>query len=118
MNYTDIIDRRKFLRYFGCCTCGLMISSCTTVPITERRQLKIIPESTLNRQAAQIYEKVKSKENLSKDLDQLEEIKEDGHPIIFITGRRLVEIVKEKISPETNKIQEYLEKETYKEEKS
>ena len=64
MNYTDIISRRKFLRYFGCCTCGLMISSCTTVPITERRQLKIIPESTLNRQAAQIYEKIKKKEKL------------------------------------------------------
>ena len=81
MNYTDIINRRKFLRYFGCCTCGLMISSCTTVPITERRQLKIIPESTLNRQAAQIYEKVKKKEKLSDDLNQLEEIKDIGHNI-------------------------------------
>ena len=76
MNYTDIINRRKFLRYFGCCTCGLMISSCTTVPITERRQLKIIPESTLNRQAAQIYEKVKKKEKLSDNLNQLEDILE------------------------------------------
>jgi predicted Zn-dependent protease len=58
-----------------------MFSSCTTVPITERRQLKIIPESTLNRQAAQIYEKVKGKETLSDDLDQLNEIKEIGHNI-------------------------------------
>jgi predicted Zn-dependent protease len=58
-----------------------MISSCTTVPITERRQLKIIPESTLNRQAAQIYEKVKKKEKLSDDLNQLEEIKDIGHNI-------------------------------------
>ena len=81
MNYTDIINRRKFLRYFGCCTCGLMISSCTTVPITERRQLKIIPESTLNRQAAQIYEKIKGKEKLSNDLNQLEEVKNIGHRI-------------------------------------
>jgi predicted Zn-dependent protease len=81
MNYTDIINRRKFLRYFGCCTCGFIISSCTTVPITERRQLKIIPESTLNRQAAQIYEKVKKKEKLSDDLNQLEEIKDIGHNI-------------------------------------
>ena len=81
MNYTDIINRRKFLRYFGCCACGLMISSCTTVPITERRQLKIIPESTLNRQAAQIYEKVKKKEKLSDNLTQLEEIKNIGHNI-------------------------------------
>jgi predicted Zn-dependent protease len=58
-----------------------MISSCTTVPITERKQLKIIPESTLNRQAAQIYEKVKKKEKLSDDLNQLEEIKDIGHNI-------------------------------------
>ena len=81
MNYTDIINRRKFLRFISCCTCGLIISSCTTVPITERKQLRIIPESTLNRQAAQIYEKVKSKEKLSDDLNQLNEIKEIGHQI-------------------------------------
>ena len=81
MNYTDIINRRKFLRFVSCCTCGLIISSCTTAPITERRQFKIIPESTLNRQAAQIYEKVKSKEKLSDDLNQLNEIKEIGHQI-------------------------------------
>jgi predicted Zn-dependent protease len=59
----------------------LIISSCTTAPITERKQFKIIPESTLNRQAAQIYEKVKSKEKLSDDLNQLNEIKEIGHQI-------------------------------------
>ena len=81
MNYTDIINRRKFLRFVSCCTCGLIISSCTTAPITERRQFKIIPESTLNRQAAQLYEKVKSKEKLSDDLNQLNEIKEIGHRI-------------------------------------
>ena len=81
MNYTDIINRRKFLRFISCCTCGLIISSCSTVPITERKQLRIIPESTLNRQAAQIYEKVKSKEKLSDDLNQLNEIKEIGYNI-------------------------------------
>ncbi len=81
MNYTDIINRRKFLRFVSCCACGLIISSCTTAPITERKQLKIIPESTLNRQAAQIYEKVKKKEKLSDDLNQLEEIKDIGHNI-------------------------------------
>ena len=81
MNYTDIINRRKFLRFISCCTCGLIISSCTTVPITERKQLRIIPESTLNRQAEQIYEKVKSKEKLSNDLNQLNEIIDIGHRI-------------------------------------
>ena len=81
MNYTDIINRRKLLRFISYFTCGLMISSCTTVPFTERKQFKIIPESTLNRQAAQIYEKVKSKEKLSDDLNQLNEIKEIGNQI-------------------------------------
>ncbi len=81
MNYIDSINRGKFLRFISCCACGLMISSCTTAPITERKQLKIIPESTLNRQAAQIYEKVKKKEKLSNDLNQLKEIKDIGHKI-------------------------------------
>jgi len=81
MNYIDIINKRKFLRFISCCACGLIISSCTTAPITERKQLKIIPESTLNRQAEQIYEKVKKKEKLSNNLDQLNEIKDIGHRI-------------------------------------
>jgi predicted Zn-dependent protease len=75
------MNRRKFLGYFGCGYCSLLIHQCTTVPFTERRQLSIIPESTLNRQAAQIYEKVKIKEKLSDDVNQLNEIKEIGHRI-------------------------------------
>ena len=75
------MNRRKFLEYFSCGCCSLLIHQCTTVPITERRQLSIIPESTLNRQAAQMYEKIKSKEKLSDDLNQLNEIKEIGHRI-------------------------------------
>ncbi len=72
------MDRRKFLGYLGCGCCSLLIHQCSTVPITDRRQLLIIPESTLNRQAAQIYEKVKQKEKLSDDLNQLNMIKEIG----------------------------------------
>ena len=75
------INRRKFLEIFGSCSCGLLIASCTTAPITERKQLKLIPETTLNRQAAQIYEKVKSKTKLSDNEKQLEEIKEIGSRI-------------------------------------
>ena len=81
MSYTNNINRRKFLGYIGCCTCGLIIPSCSTVPITERKQLRIIPESSLNSQAEQIYEKVKSKEKMSDDLNQLNEIKEIGNRI-------------------------------------
>ena len=78
MNKINNINRRKFLEIFGGCTCALMIPSCTTAPITERKQLKLIPESTLNNQAAQIYEKVKLKTKLSNDKKQLDEIKEIG----------------------------------------
>ncbi len=81
MSYTNNINRRKFLGYIGCCTCGLIIPSCSTVPFTERKQLRIIPESSLNSQAEQIYEKVKSKEKMSDDLNQLNEIKEIGNRI-------------------------------------
>ena len=72
------MDRRKFLTYVGCGCCGLVLNSCTTAPITERKQLKIISESKLNAQAAQIYEKVKKKEKMSSDSQKLNEIKEIG----------------------------------------
>ena len=72
------MNRRKFLSYIGCSCCGFILPSCTSAPITKRSQLKIIPESRLNAQAAEIYEKVKEKEKLSDDTKQLNEIKEIG----------------------------------------
>ena len=72
------MNRRKFLSYVGCGCCGFILPSCSTAPITERIQLKLIPEAKLNAQAAQIYEKVKEKEKMSDDTKKLEEIKEIG----------------------------------------
>ena len=72
------MNRRKFLNYIGCGCCGAIISSCSTAPITDRKQFKIIPEAKLNAQAAQIYEKVKEKEKMSDDLSKLNEIKDIG----------------------------------------
>ena len=72
------MNRRKFLSYIGCGCCGLILPGCSSAPITERRQLKIIPESKLNAKAAQIYEKIKEKEKLIKDSKSLNEIKEIG----------------------------------------
>jgi predicted Zn-dependent protease len=72
------MNRRKFLNYIGCGCYGALISGCSTAPITDRRQLKIIPESKLNAQAAQIYEKVKEKEKMSDDIKTLNEIKDIG----------------------------------------
>ena len=81
MNKINNINRRKFLEIFGNCTCALMITSCSTAPITDRKQLKLIPESSLNRQAAQIYENVKKKTKLSDDKEQLNQIKKIGSKI-------------------------------------
>ena len=72
------MNRRKFLNYIGCGCGGILINGCSTAPITERRQLKIIPESKLNAQAAQIYEKVKEKEKMSDDKKTLSSIKDIG----------------------------------------
>jgi len=60
----------------GCLSVGL--TSCTTAPITERKQLKIIPEHKLNSQAAAIYEKIKQNEKLSNDKKTLSAIKDIG----------------------------------------
>jgi len=81
MSKINNINRRKFLEIFGTCSCGLLMNSCTTAPITERKQLKLLSENSLNRQAAQIYENVKNKTKLSDDIKQLDEIKEVGYQI-------------------------------------
>ena len=68
------INRRKFLGLFGCSCCSLILPSCSTVPITERRQLSIIPEATINRQAASAYAQFKNKAKLINKGSQLKEI--------------------------------------------
>ncbi len=77
------MHRRFFLQALGCGCLSLGISSCTTVPITDRKQLKLIPETKLNAKAAKIYEKIKEKEKLSDDIKQLDEIKEIGNRIEY-----------------------------------
>tara|TARA_B110000037_G_scaffold213740_1_gene268615 strand:+ start:855 stop:1682 length:828 start_codon:yes stop_codon:yes gene_type:complete len=72
------MNRRKFLSFAGCGCYSVLINGCSTAPITDRRQLKIIPERNLNAQAAKIYEKVKEKEKMSSDKKTLNEIKEIG----------------------------------------
>jgi predicted Zn-dependent protease len=72
------INRRKFLGLFGCGCCSLVLPSCSTVPITERRQLSIIPESRINSQAAAAYENFRSKTKLINKGSQLNEIRKIG----------------------------------------
>jgi Zn-dependent protease with chaperone function len=72
------MNRRKFLNYIGCSCCGVIMNGCSTAPITDRKQLRIIPEAKLNAQAAQIYEKIKAKEKMSDDIKTLNKIKKIG----------------------------------------
>ena len=72
------MNRRKFLGYLGCSCCSMFLPSCTSAPITERKQLKIISEAKLNAQAAAIYEKVKKKAKMSNDKKTLNDIKKIG----------------------------------------
>ena len=50
------MNRRNFINFVGCGCLSLGFSACTNAPITDRKQLKLLPESKLNAQAAQIYE--------------------------------------------------------------
>ena len=75
------INRRKFLGLFGCSCCSLILPSCATVPITDRKQLSIIPEYKINQQAAAAYEKFRTKAKLINDGPQLKEVKEIGRRI-------------------------------------
>ena len=66
------MNRRNFLHLIGCSCISMGLHSCATAPITERKQLKLIPEHKLNAQAAQIYEKIKKKEKLINDKNLIE----------------------------------------------
>jgi len=77
------INRRKFLELFSCTCCGLILPSCSTVPITDRKQLTIYPESSINRQAGAAYESFKSKTKLIKSGKDLDQIKEIGKKIEY-----------------------------------
>ena len=76
-----IINRRKFLELFSCSCCGFILPSCSTVPITQRKQYTIYPEGRINAQAANAYEQFKSKAKLIESGVQLEQIKEIGKKI-------------------------------------
>tara|TARA_B100001121_G_C18549994_1_gene554930 strand:+ start:53 stop:886 length:834 start_codon:yes stop_codon:yes gene_type:complete len=75
------INRRKFLNLFGCGCCSLILPSCSTVPITDRKQLTLIPEARINSQAAAAYEQFRSKTKIINSGSKLEEIKNIGSRI-------------------------------------
>ena len=75
------MKRREFIHLITCSCGGMLFSSCSTVPITKRRQISVIPEGKINAQAAQIYEKIKEKTKLIESGGQLDSIKSIGKEI-------------------------------------
>jgi len=77
------LNRRKFIELFGYGCCGLILPSCSTVPITNRRQLSIYPEATINNQASKAYQVFKEKNKLIISGKQIDTIKDIGERIEF-----------------------------------
>ena len=75
------INRRKFLSLFGCSCCSLILPSCSTVPITDRKQLSLIPEAKINSQAAAAYEQFRTKAKLINKGSRLKEVVKIGKRI-------------------------------------
>ena len=72
------MKRRDFLKYVGCGCCGFSLASCSSAPITNRKQITFMPESMINNQAAKAYENFKKKAKVSKDIETFQLIKSIG----------------------------------------
>ena len=72
------MKRRDFLKIIGCSCCAYSLPSCSTAPITNRKQITFFPESLINSQAAKAYSDFKKKAKISKDEETLNLIKEIG----------------------------------------
>ena len=61
---------------------GAILSQCTTVPITGRKQVKLLPSTQLNGMALSQYDQVKKTENILPDSDQrVKDVREVGNKI-------------------------------------
>jgi predicted Zn-dependent protease len=81
------LNRRKFIHLVGCGCCSLFLPSCSTVPITKRKQLSIYPEATINRQASKAYETFRAKTKLITKGKELDKIREIGKNIEFSVSK-------------------------------
>ena len=77
------INRRKFLELFTYSCCGLILPGCSTVPITERKQLTIFSENRINRQASAAYENFRSKTKLVTKGSEIEMVRSIGKRIEY-----------------------------------
>lgn len=73
------LKRREFLKTFSCACCSpLLLTACSDVAITNRRQLSIYSDDQINKQALKAYETVKKKEKIIQNGKDITDIKEVG----------------------------------------
>jgi predicted Zn-dependent protease len=73
------LKRREFLKTFSCACCSpLLLTACSDVAITNRRQLSIYSDDQINKQALKAYETVKKKEKTIQNGKDITAIKEVG----------------------------------------
>ena len=73
------LKRRDFIKKLSCACCApLFLPSCTEVAITNRKQLSIISDESINKQALQAYEQVKKQENLIESGQNFRAVREVG----------------------------------------
>ncbi len=73
------LKRRDFIKKLSCACCApLFLHSCTEVAITNRKQLSIISDESINKQALKAYEQVKKQENLIESGQNFKSVKEVG----------------------------------------
>ncbi len=65
------MKRREFVKFLGCGCSSVALVSCSSAPITNRKQVSFLPESTINAQAATAYESFKKKAKLSSDISTI-----------------------------------------------
>jgi predicted Zn-dependent protease len=61
--------------------CALILSACTTVPVTNRQSFQVVPDSELNAMSLQEYREVISKAKLSKDTANVQAVRRVGQRI-------------------------------------
>ncbi len=70
------------LRIFSCCLIAtLVLAGCTTAPITGRKQLKFVSDSTMIAQSAASYQDVIAEGPLSSNRQQVEQVRRVGQRI-------------------------------------
>ena len=77
-----ILKRRDFIKQISCACCApFLLTSCTEVAITNRKQFSFVSEESINKQAKQAYNSIKQTENIIRSGSQADMLNEVGKKV-------------------------------------